>query len=99
MLSIKLKAPHLQLPLLIALAVAACATMAELKPVDKERLEKGTQDTSGWYRYGGNAENWRYSPLQNINKDNVGKLTAAWIFQTGIPGQMTNSPIIADGVL
>lgn len=99
MLSIKLKAPHLQLPLLITLAVAACATMAELKPVDKARLEKGTQDTSGWYHYGGNAENWRYSPLQNINKDNVGKLTAAWIFQTGVPGQMTNSPIIADGVL
>ena len=64
-----------------------------------KRLQMGTDDTSGWYHYGGNYENWRYSSLDQVNRNNVKQLTPAWVFQTGIPGQMANSPIVADGVL
>ena len=31
-----------------------------------------------WTHYGGNAASQKYSPLDQINKDNVGKLTIAW---------------------
>src|SRR5262245_25944155 len=70
-----------------------------LKPVTQERLLKGTDDSSGWLMYGGNYQNWRFSPLKDITRQNVKKLQAAWLFQTGIPGQLEAAPIIADGIL
>ena len=71
----------------------------DLKPVTHERLLKSTEDTSSWLMYGGNYQSWRFSPLKDINRQNVKKLTPAWMFQTGIPGQLEASPIIADGVM
>ena len=71
----------------------------ELAPVDHARLEAGTNDSAGWLMYGGNYENWRYSPLDEVNRENVGKLVPAWMFQTGIPGQLAAAPIVADGVV
>lgn len=70
-----------------------------LKPVTHERLLRGTEDSSAWLMYGGNYQSWRFSPLKDINRQNVKKLQAAWIFQTGIPGQLEASPIVADGIL
>src|SRR5262245_48281431 len=71
----------------------------DLKPVTQERLLRGTEDTAAWLMYGGNYQSWRFSPLKDINQQNVKKLTPAWIFQTGIPGQLEASPIIADGMV
>ncbi len=70
-----------------------------LKPVTAERLLKGTEDSSAWLMYGGNYQNWRFSPLKDVNRQNVKRLQAAWIFQTGIPGQLEAAPIVADGIL
>jgi len=67
-----------------------------LKPVTQARLLKGTDDSSAWLMYGGNYQNWRFSPLKDVNRQNVKKLQAAWIFQTGIPGQLEAAPIIAE---
>ena len=70
-----------------------------LKPVTQERLLKGTDEVSSWLMYGGNYQNWRFSPLKDVNRQNAKKLQAAWIFQTGIPGQLEAAPIVADGVM
>ena len=78
---------------------AGAAFAADLAPVTQEQLAKGTELTSSWLMYGGNYANWRYSPLADINKGNVGKLRPAWVFQTGVPGQFETSPVIADGVM
>ena len=75
------------------------AKLDGLKPVTQERLLKGTDDTSNWLMYGGNYLNWRFSPLKDINRQNVKKMQAVWIFQTGIPGQLEAAPIVADGIL
>ena len=74
-------------------------TVAPVPPVTAERLHKGTADTSGWYLYGGTYDNLRYSPLADITRDNVTKLTPTWLFQTGVPGQLEAAPIVADGIL
>lgn len=68
-------------------------------PVSSERLAAGTEDTSGWLMYGGNYENWRFSPLDSVNRENVKKLAPTWMFQTGLTGQLAAAPIVADGVL
>ncbi|TMA57863.1 MAG: PQQ-dependent dehydrogenase, methanol/ethanol family [Deltaproteobacteria bacterium] len=70
-----------------------------LKPVTSERLLKGTNDPSAWLMYGGNYQSWRFSPLKDLNRQNIKKLQVAWIFQTGIPSQLEASPIVADGIL
>ncbi|CAM7756189.1 MULTISPECIES: glucose/quinate/shikimate family membrane-bound PQQ-dependent dehydrogenase [Atlantibacter] len=49
-----------------------------------------------WPAYGRNQEGQRYSPLKQINADNVHQLKEAWSFQTGDvkmpndPGEITN---------
>ncbi|MFK7965322.1 MAG: pyrroloquinoline quinone-dependent dehydrogenase [Burkholderiaceae bacterium] len=43
---------------------------------------------------------WRYSPLKQINKENVSKLSAAWMF---LPGEgrmgMQSTPIVMNGMM
>jgi quinoprotein glucose dehydrogenase len=39
--------------------------------------------TDGWSSYGGDPGGSRYSTLDQINRDNVGKLELAWQFRTG----------------
>ena len=70
-----------------------------LKPVTPARLLNGTTDPSAWLMYGGNYQSWRFSPLTDINRQNVQHLRAAWLFQTGIPNQLQASPVIAGGIL
>ena len=59
------------------------------------------QDVNGnWTEYNGDYRSWRYSPLDKINKSNVGKLKVAWIHQ---PGDITSgiqvTPLVIDGVM
>lgn len=69
------------------------------KPVSQERLLKGTAQYTDWLMYGGNYDNTRFSPLTDIDRQNVNKLSVAWVFQTGIPYQFQAAPIVADGVM
>ena len=43
----------------------------------------GQQTGADWPVYGGTTSARRYSPLAQINPDNVGKLKRAWLFHTG----------------
>jgi len=58
----------------------------------------GTQQN--WPYYGGGQNAWRYSALDQINRSNVKKLAAAWVFQTGqSDGGLQSTPIVVDGVM
>lgn len=57
-----------------------------------------------WPVRGGDPGNSRYSPLDQINRGNVGRLQVAWTYHTGdtAPGQHSEiqaTPIVVDGVL
>jgi len=57
-----------------------------------------------WPVTGGDPGNTRYSPLQQINRDNVARLHLAWTYHTGDaplsgPSEIQATPIIVDGVL
>ena len=91
---------HLLLPLAVhAAAPTPGDTAPELQPVSQERLLTGTAESRDWLMYGGNYDNTRFSPLTDINRQNVKKLSPAWVFQTGIPHQFQAAPIVADGVM
>jgi quinoprotein glucose dehydrogenase len=62
----------------------------------------------GWPSYGGDAGGSRYSPLTQINRENVRQLRVAWTYRTGEPQGKTGArgkaafeatPILADGTL
>jgi quinoprotein glucose dehydrogenase len=59
----------------------------------------GLPEQRDWPQYGGDAANHHYSSLNQINRDNVKRLAAAWSFDTREEGGLQSTPIVVDGVL
>jgi alcohol dehydrogenase (cytochrome c) len=60
----------------------------------------GSEDPNNWPQYHRTSDAWRYSPLEQINKANVGKLKVAWVHQGGdITHGIQETPIVVDGVV
>src|SRR5512147_831116 len=64
------------------------------------------QSTSGeWSAYGHDAAGTRYSPLTQITRDNVSRLTVAWTYRTGDTAHTRQTvkfeatPLMVDGTL
>lgn len=63
-------------------------------------LLSGQEDAASWPTYGGNHQAWRYSPLAQIDRTNVGRLRVAWAFQLGeVESGLQSTPLVDDGVL
>ena len=57
-------------------------------------------DDEDWPKYHRTDQAWRYSPLDQINIDNVSSLKAAWIHQPGdIQHGLQATPIVVDGIV
>jgi quinoprotein glucose dehydrogenase len=55
-------------------------------------------DQANWTDYGGGVDALQYSPLQQINKTNVSRLTQAWFYSVpGLSARFSYSPLIVDG--
>ena len=75
--------------------------------VTYERLLDARSEPENWLTYYGAYNGQRYSPLDQINTENVKRIGPAWVFQAGssgiIAGASTYSfeaaPIIVDGVM
>jgi PQQ-dependent dehydrogenase (methanol/ethanol family) len=53
-----------------------------------------TKDANNWAIWGGNYAGTRYSELDQINKDNAGKLQVAWTFSTGVLRGHEGGPLV-----
>src|SRR6266567_1716854 len=88
--------------LAVSVALAISATLAAssvfAQTVDTARIEAGGQND--WLTYHGSYKSYHYSPLDQVNANNVSNLSIAWIH---IPGRSTRGvqsmPLVADGVL
>ncbi len=65
----------------------------------KQGAEKPSYGTNEWKEYLGGPERNHYSPLDEINKNNVQQLKVAWEYHTFDSGQIQCNPIIVNGVL
>ena len=75
-----------------ACAVFLCSTAA--------RAQDAAKTTDGdWAYYGRDYTNQRYSPLTEINADNVNNLKLTWSYHTGKTGSFQASPIVLDGIM
>jgi quinoprotein glucose dehydrogenase len=57
------------------------------------------EKTVDWPVYGGQLANDHYSALAQINRQNVGELHRAWVFDTGEKGALQTSPLVVGRVL
>jgi PQQ-dependent dehydrogenase (methanol/ethanol family) len=67
--------------------------------VTQNELSAAASDAKNFLHTNGNYAQTRYFPGKEINPLNVGKLRAAWIFQTEVQEVLATSPIIANGVM
>jgi alcohol dehydrogenase (cytochrome c) len=75
--------------------------------VTYERILDARSEPQNWLTYYGAYNGQRYSPLDQINTENVKRLAPAWIFQAGASGIQAGAttyafescPIVVDGVM
>jgi alcohol dehydrogenase (cytochrome c) len=67
--------------------------------VSGARLLASNRETDNWLMYGHDYANLRFSPLTEINKNNVRNLVPSWSFQTGVPDGLEATPLFVDGVI
>lgn len=85
---------------IIALAAALSASaMAHAGTIDDARMKAAGADTANWLQHGRDYTNQRFSPLDQITTGNATKLVPKFIYQTGITGTFSATPIVADGVM
>lgn len=63
------------------------------------RGDSTTETEVDWREYLGGKDRSLYSPLRQINRDNVSELEIAWTYDTGSVGEYQANNLIVDGVL
>lgn len=86
-------------------SAAAAAALAGLAAqawgdVSYERIRDADKRPGDWLTYHGTYRGWHYSPLDQINTKNVGKLEVAWThaMPRAVRG-LQSMPLVADGTL
>jgi quinohemoprotein ethanol dehydrogenase len=85
---------RLTVPLVIAasfvLALGACRS---------SNTSRSTDDGANWIAYGRTYDEQRFSPLHQINEQNVGKLGLVWSREFGTARGLEATPLVANGVI
>jgi len=85
---------------MLAVGICECrfSPAGQLKKISATaaaRMEPGTD----WEFYLGSPGNTHYSPLNQINVNNVSQLQQVWAFDTKEKGGLETTPLVIDGVL
>lgn len=67
--------------------------------VDGERIIKADKEPGNWMSTGRTYDEQRYSPLDEINEDNVDELGLAWQYKLDVDRGVEATPIVVDGVM
>jgi len=82
---------------LASINASAQSPIADYNPVTDDRLNN--PEARNWLSYRGTLNGWGYSPLGEINSDNVSQLQPVWSFSTGVLGGHEAPPIVNDGIM
>jgi glucose dehydrogenase len=77
----------------------AILTLAIQNENSRAQTSGPASDQHDWPVYGGNPADTHYSPLNQINRENVKDLRVAWSYDTGEKGGLESSPLIVNDVL
>lgn len=67
--------------------------------VNEQRLANADKEPGEWMASGRDHSNAHYSPLTQINKDNISRLGFAWDYDTHTIRSLEATPIVVDGVM
>jgi alcohol dehydrogenase (cytochrome c) len=67
--------------------------------IDDKDLLAAAGNNANWLMYGRTYDAQRFSPLAQIDKTNVKKLTPVWTFQTGVLDGFECTPLVIDGIM
>ena len=81
------------LPLVGSIAVGAAVGIPGVASANDELMAL-SQDPNNWVMWGRTYDGSRYSPLDQINKENVGNLQVAWTFSTGVLRGHEGGPLV-----
>jgi PQQ-dependent dehydrogenase (methanol/ethanol family) len=76
--------------------LGSCGGSAAL---DDSRLRRTDQDASNWLMYGRTYDGQRFSPLNQVNEQTVGRLGLAWSRELGTTRGLEATPLVQDGVM
>ena len=76
--------------------IAAQQAPRSMVPVTDAMLQD--PDPGDWLMWRRTLDSWGYSPLDQVNRDNVGALTLVWAREMA-PGLQEGTPLVHDGVL
>ena len=81
-------------------ASALSARIAEVTgSVGSERVVNADKEPQNWLAHGRTYDEQRFSPLNQINSENISDLGLAWYFDTGTDRGLEASPIVVDGIM
>ncbi len=69
------------------------------RKVTSEVLRNAGKDGTEWLSYGRDLAETHFSPLKQINAQNVARLGLAWSFNPEISGSFESTPLVSNGVL
>ncbi len=84
---------------LLALVVTLQACEPRSADIDHARLTDAGRDTANWLMYGRTYDEQRFSPLRQINEDNVQQLGLVWSRELGTTRGLEATPLVLDGVI
>jgi quinohemoprotein ethanol dehydrogenase len=67
--------------------------------VDTKRIVNADQEPGNWMSVGRTYQEQRYSPLAQINENNVGQLGLAWYYDLNTQRGIEGTPVVVDGVM
>ena len=93
---------HLLTASALAFGVLATSAVAQDNPIDSitpvtDEMLKNPPD-GDWLMWRRTYDGWGYSPLDQINKDNVADLELAWAWSM-TPGRTQETPLVHDGII
>jgi quinohemoprotein ethanol dehydrogenase len=85
----------------VADSVPIPAAVAEpaIGMIDDERINNAESEPGNWLAFGRTYEEQRFSPLTQINRDNVADLKLDWYRDMGTNRAQEATPIVVDGVM
>ncbi len=79
------------------IGLTVSGTAENYTPVTDEEMRAGAGDD--WLMLRGNYEAWNYSPLTDVNRENVHRLQLKWSWAIAEGGRSQPAPVVRDGVL
>ena len=74
-------------------------SQAQPAAVDQQRLLNANADIGNWLTYGRTYQEQRFSPLDQINDENIDQLGLAWSLELPTNQNVESTPLAIDGVL